>query len=300
LIAEDWKRLAAFYETVFGCTPISPERNLSGRWLDKATGLKEAQISGIHLELPGYGDGGPTLELFQYGSMPDRPKIRPNTPGFSHIAFAVDDVAKTAKTVFDAGGCPVGDLAIREIPGAGVLTFQYVADPEGNIIEIQNWKRLISIRKADENDAQAVWDIRNDAINSQCTGHYPPELLGIWTAGEMTDQFVKTVAERFYVATLDDHVVGTGMIDLESGEVGAMFVHPSRMRTGVGRRILTYLESLALEAGLAHLSLESTLNAAPFYRACGFAGETTAKYKSPRGISLNCIPMKKSLRDSAK
>jgi predicted enzyme related to lactoylglutathione lyase len=141
LIAKDWKRLAAFYETVFGCTPIPPERDLSGRWLDRATGLDAARISGIHLRLPGYGDGGPTLELFQYGSMPERPEIRPNTPGFSHIAFAVDDVAKTAEAVFDAGGRPVGELTTREVPGVGILTFQYVGDPEGNIVEIQNWIR---------------------------------------------------------------------------------------------------------------------------------------------------------------
>ena len=141
LIAKDWRRLAAFYETVFGCMPVPPERDLSGHWLDNATGLKGAQISGIHLRLPGYEDGGPTLELFQYGSMPERPKSRPNTPGFSHVAFAVDDVATTAKAVFDAGGRSVGALTTREIGGVGILTFQYVTDPEGNIIEIQNWRR---------------------------------------------------------------------------------------------------------------------------------------------------------------
>ena len=89
------------------------------------------------------------------------------------------------------------------------------------------------------------------------------------------------------------------MIDLKSGKVDAMFVHPSRIGTGVGRRILFYLEELAHEAGLAHVSLESTLNAASFYRACGYVGQTAAKYESPRGISLDCIPMKKSLRGIA-
>jgi GNAT superfamily N-acetyltransferase len=115
----------------------------------------------------------------------------------------------------------------------------------------------------------------------------------------MTEQFVKTVVDSFYVAIVDDHVVGTGMIDLESGKVDAMFVHPSRMRTGVGRQILSYLEKLAHEAGLVHVNLESTLNAAAFYRACGFVGQTTARYESPRGISLDCIPMKKSLHNIA-
>ncbi len=159
---------------------------------------------------------------------------------------------------------------------------------------------MISMRKAERNDAQAAWDIRNAAINSQCAGHYPPELLRIWTEGEMTEQFVTTVVDRFYVATLDDNVVGTGMIDLESGKVDAIFVHPSKMRLGVGKRILSYLENIALEAGLDHVSLESTLNASTFYRACGYIGETIAKFESPRGISLDCIPMKKGLRNIAR
>ena len=37
------------------------------------------------------------------------------------------------------GGSPVGELTERVVPGAGVVTFRYVADPEGNIIELQHW-----------------------------------------------------------------------------------------------------------------------------------------------------------------
>jgi predicted enzyme related to lactoylglutathione lyase len=122
LIAGDWKRLATFYQEVFGCVPIPPERDLSGEWLDKATGLTGSHISGIHLRLPGYGDNGPTLELFQYGSMPEHPSVNPNTPGFSHIAFAVDDVPAPAQAVFNNGGSAVGELTVRDVPGLGLLT----------------------------------------------------------------------------------------------------------------------------------------------------------------------------------
>jgi len=141
LIAKDWKRLSTFYQEVFGCIPILPERDLSGDWLDKATGLSGSHISGVHLRLPGYGDDGPTLELFQYSSMPEHSSVNPNTPGFSHIAFAVDDVPAAARAVFNHGGSAVGELAMREVPGVGLLTVQYVTDPEGNIIEVQNWKK---------------------------------------------------------------------------------------------------------------------------------------------------------------
>lgn len=141
LIAKDWRSLAIFYQKVFSCSPILPERNLSGEWLDKATGIPHSHIRGIHLRLPGWGDTGPTLEIFQYDSMPEHPEMKPNTPGLTHLAFAVDDVAETAKSALALGGSAVGALTVREIPGVGLLTFQYLADPEGNILEVQNWKK---------------------------------------------------------------------------------------------------------------------------------------------------------------
>ena len=140
LIVKDWKRLLKFYQEVFDCVPLLPERDLSGEWLDQATGIAGSHIRGIHLRLPGYGDDGPTLELFQYTDMPLHPAVGPNTPGFSHIAFAVDDVAEIAGKVLAHGGSAVGELVVRDVQDVGVLTFQYLADPEGNIIEVQNRK----------------------------------------------------------------------------------------------------------------------------------------------------------------
>ena len=139
LIAKDWKRLAAFYERVFGCIPLLPERDLSGDWLEAATGVPQARIRGVHLRLPGCGDGGPTLEIFQYNHQMDPSKPAANRPGFAHIAFAVDDVAAARDAVAVAGGGVVGDVVSVEIPDAGQITFAYVTDPEGNIIELQHW-----------------------------------------------------------------------------------------------------------------------------------------------------------------
>ena len=141
LIAKDWKRLSVFYQDVFDCTPVPPERDLGGEWLDRATGLVRAHIRGIHLRLPGYGAAGPTLEIFEYGSMPSRPEVKPNTPGFSHIAFAVDEIETTVEKILAHGGSALGVLTVRDYPGVGVLTFQYVTDPEGNMIEVQSWAK---------------------------------------------------------------------------------------------------------------------------------------------------------------
>lgn len=153
----------------------------------------------------------------------------------------------------------------------------------------------MTIRQAREDKVQVIWEIRNVAISCQCVGHHSPEDLEIWTNGETTTQFIDGVSDSFYVVTLDDCVVGTGAIHLESGRIDAIFVHPHPMRTGIGRQIMSHLENLALDARLTQLSLESTLNAVTFYRAQGFVGDSVAKYVSPKGISLECIPMIKNL-----
>jgi len=55
VIARDWRRLAEFYEQVFGCARVLPERHLSGAWVEKGTGVTDANFSGVHLRLPGCG-----------------------------------------------------------------------------------------------------------------------------------------------------------------------------------------------------------------------------------------------------
>ena len=79
-------------------------------------------------------------KIFSYDTGPDHPDIAPDTPGFAHIAFLVEDVAALAAEVLDAGGTAVGELASRDVPGVGRLVFQYLRDPEGNMIELQSWK----------------------------------------------------------------------------------------------------------------------------------------------------------------
>ena len=139
LVAHDWKALGAFYEQVFGCRPVPPERDLGGQWLDDALGIPGVHIRGIHLRLPGCGDAGPTLEIFQYDPRGKTSLRTPNRPGFGHIAFAVDDVRAALDAVIAAGGSAVGELVSVDIAGAGQIEFVYASDPEGNIIELQRW-----------------------------------------------------------------------------------------------------------------------------------------------------------------
>ena len=139
LIAKDWKMLSNFYIEIFNCQVLPGERDLSGEWLDRATGLKNARIRGIHLRLPGFGEKGPTLEIFQYDPFYSKVDKRINRPGYTHLAFEVDDVDGVVKKVVCAGGSSAGDTVSVKIPPVGTISFAYVRDPEENFIELQHW-----------------------------------------------------------------------------------------------------------------------------------------------------------------
>ncbi|HRE84480.1 MAG TPA: VOC family protein [Opitutaceae bacterium] len=139
LTARDWRSLARFYQDVFGCIPKLPERDLSGVWLDSLTALSGAHLTGIHLLLPGYESNGPTLEIFSYDHLVGRPDPVVNERGFGHLAFLVDDVPAALEAVRKAGGGAIGEVATTQVTGVGVLTVVYATDPEGNILELQNW-----------------------------------------------------------------------------------------------------------------------------------------------------------------
>lgn len=141
IIAKDWRKLARFYIDVFGCKPLYPERDLSGDWVEMLTCLKNVSIQGIHLSLPGY-ENGPTLEVFQYTPENYNEKVPAiNLQGLGHIAFHVDKVEGVLAKLIEHGGSKLGDIVVKEMEGIGILTAIYTRDPEGNIIEIQNWKK---------------------------------------------------------------------------------------------------------------------------------------------------------------
>ena len=139
LTTRAWKKLVLFYGNVVGRIPKGPDRDFSGEWLDRVTALRKAHLRGIHVLLPGYGEAGPTPEIFRYDSMGERGSAQVNEPGFAHVAFAVDNVDEALEAVVAAGGCAVGDIAMAELDGVGSLRVVYARDPEGNIVELQKW-----------------------------------------------------------------------------------------------------------------------------------------------------------------
>ena len=139
LIAQDWRKLSRFYQEVFGCVLVPPERRFKGKDLERGTALPGAELEGVHMRLPGLSPDGPTLEIFNYSRLEPRPSTTVNRPGYGHIAFEVEDVEKAREMVLASGGSRIGEVVTLQVTTGARVTWCYVADPEGNIIELQSW-----------------------------------------------------------------------------------------------------------------------------------------------------------------
>ena len=79
-------------------------------------------------------------------------------------------------------------------------------------------------------------------------------------------------------------------------EVFGFYVSPKVQRRGVGRKLMAELERRAMAQGCVRLGVCSTLNAIPFYEACGFVVIKDSHCHSLGGVELECKVLEKSCR----
>ncbi|MDH5376917.1 MAG: VOC family protein [Gammaproteobacteria bacterium] len=140
LTVDNLDAMSAFYQKVFGCTPVRDPHYLDGQWIEQVTKIKDAAIHYVHLTLPGYGPQGPQLELIQYENEIHYPQKISDCSGFGHLAFSVENVPAVLEKIKQEGGGVVGELVVTDVPNRGRLTEVYATDPEGNIIELQHYE----------------------------------------------------------------------------------------------------------------------------------------------------------------
>jgi len=144
ITAKDLTRLREFYEKALGFVVARPERGFTGGWLGKGTGVPGADMRRVHLRLPDSGEGGAHLELIEYASTAgETTPPAADRAGLRHIAFetgSAEEIQRLHDLIIGNGGGALGEISVKEIDGLGTVTFVYMTDPEGNIIELLNWR----------------------------------------------------------------------------------------------------------------------------------------------------------------
>ncbi|KFA99867.1 MULTISPECIES: GNAT family N-acetyltransferase [Vibrio] len=151
---------------------------------------------------------------------------------------------------------------------------------------------MISIRKANKLDVSRVWEIRTQAILNTCVSHYSDATVISWANSPMPIDFDEILVNLGAIVLEDqEYIIGFGFVDTENASLESIFVDPSFIGRGYGKKIAHELISIAKESGLHSLQLSSSLNAIKFYESLGFiAGEKTF-WTHPSGFKLGCAPM---------
>jgi len=82
----------------------------------------------------------------------------------------------------------------------------------------------------------------------------------------------------------------------EPARVRAMFVHSDWTRRGLGRAILEACERDARAEGFTTLALMATLPGEPLYRAVGFVETGRVMIRTPDGVDLEGVAMRRPIR----
>ena len=156
---------------------------------------------------------------------------------------------------------------------------------------------MIEIRRAEEADLAGICEAHTRAVREVCSSHYTPAEIEAWAGRLFPGVHGEAVRSReFFVAVEGNSILGFGQLNLETGEVQGVYVHPAAVRRGVGSLLVAKLEQQARSAGLLKLHLDASLNSVTFYRHAGFQIDANTTHSFSGGVEIACICMSKQLR----
>jgi len=159
----------------------------------------------------------------------------------------------------------------------------------------------VLIRKALETDAEQIWSVHTASIRHFCSKSYTRDQIDEWIGFLAPERYLEPIRRlEFVVAEVDRQVQGFCILNLETGELHAIYLAPAAARHGLGSKLMTWAETTARQHGWAELFLKATLNAVPFYEKCGFRIERTTNHPLPSGTPRACVEMRKALTPDMK
>ena len=120
---------------------------------------------------------------------------------------------------------------------------------------------MLNIRKARREDCQSIGDVHTAAVVGIRAGFYTSEELHAWAVPHKPESYEESIrSKEFFVAEMDDVIVGFGVLNQSSAEVEAVYVSPLAGQHGVGLGC-SKVEERANTLGLKILRLNASLNA---------------------------------------
>jgi len=130
--------------------------------------------------------------------------------------------------------------------------------------------KIVQFRKASKQDAPLLTDL---AIKSKAYWGYSSDFMNAAKYElSVTPEDIEYIGLHYYVACISEKIVGFYSLEKQEKskiELGAMFVDPNLIGSGIGKSLMTHAKVTAISFGAKKLIIQSDPNAEKFYRAVG-------------------------------
>jgi D-alanyl-D-alanine carboxypeptidase len=150
----------------------------------------------------------------------------------------------------------------------------------------------IKIRAAQPEDMDALVRLRTEAILATPHGPYSRDQLLSWAAVRRSSAVLERIADGcVLVAEAKGELLATNALNLDREETVALFVLPSAQGRGLGTRMVTEIEKLAIRFGLDKLLISAAIPAVGFYQRCGYESRPGATLVTDPRTNLDSLSM---------
>lgn len=86
---------------------------------------------------------------------------------------------------------------------------------------------MLTIRRARQEDKEAIWRVHGRAIRGTCASHYSPEVIEIWAGRLRPEKYAEAIDRYdFFVAEEEGVIVGYGELGREAEAIQGLYVSP--------------------------------------------------------------------------
>jgi GNAT superfamily N-acetyltransferase len=150
----------------------------------------------------------------------------------------------------------------------------------------------IQVRPFLPEDASRLAEIVQRCLREINRRDYSAEIIDRMCAHFTAQRFVElSTSRRIYVAVVDQ--VAAGTVSRDGNKVYTMFVDPDLANRGIGRRLMSHIETLAMQEGHDFMETGASITGHGFYHKLGYSDVR----QSETEFGLNYI-LRKPLRSS--
>ena len=150
----------------------------------------------------------------------------------------------------------------------------------------------IEIRLAKSEDSEDILELQANSLKILSSQDYNPRQIESLIRSQKSARFIN---EIIFVAEGNNRLVGFASLLVHTAQIGAMFVHPDFVRQGIGTRLITAIESAAIEKRYKTIYVVSSLSAVKFYQANGYEVIGQLGLWSDNKTWIPCSNMRKQL-----